>query len=385
MVRNPPQSRFRPWGESTLFSRLGKIATLTLCAAIPYYGSYESILGGFRTTVLMASERQLIERTGRKLPSRTGHGVRIGIGDDAAVISPRGGYEWVLTTDAFLENVHFLLEVHPPEAVGYKALARATSDLAAMGARPRYFLLNLALPPSCTKIWFDRFLTGMSRAARSFGLVLVGGDTTRCPLVAINLTVIGEAAHGRTILRSGARPGDFLCVSGRLGEAEMGLQLLQRGLGKRKKWKSLLKKHFYPEPRLALGEWLAKSGKATAMIDTSDGLSTDLAHVCEASGVGARLWAEEIPKVVVPRSLQKLGLDPLRLALDGGEDYELLFTVPRRLARRLPRVVRGVPVTIIGEITREKRILLIDTAGRIRPLPAQGWDPFRKPSARKRS
>jgi thiamine-monophosphate kinase len=361
----------------------------SLCAPpYPNYGSYESISGGFRTTVLMASERQLIERTGRKLASRTGHGVRIGIGDDAAVIRPRSNAEWVLTTDAFLENVHFLLAVHPPEAIGYKALARATSDLAAMGARPRYFLLNLALPPSCTESWFDRFLTGMLRAARSFGLALVGGDTTRCPLVAINLTVIGEASPGRTILRSGARPGDFLCVSGRLGEAEMGLQLLQRGLDKlsagskwnprpRKKWKDLLKKHFYPQPRLALGEWLAKSGKATAMIDTSDGLSTDLAHVCEASSVGARVWAEKIPKVVVPRSLQKLGLDPLRLALDGGEDYELLFTVPKRLARRLPHAVHGVPVTIIGEITREKRILLIDDAGRTRRLPAQGWDPFR--------
>jgi thiamine-monophosphate kinase len=327
----------------------------------------------------MASERQLIERTGRRLASRTGHGVRIGIGDDAAVILPRGGAEWVLTTDAFLENVHFVLAVHPPEAVGYKALARAASDLAAMGARARYFLLNLALPPSCTESWFDRFLTGMWRAARSFGLVLAGGDTTRFPLAAINVTVIGEAAPGRTVLRSGARPGDVLCVSGRLGEAEMGLQLLQRGLRKRKKWKKLLQKHLYPEPRLALGEWLAKNGKATAMIDTSDGLSTDLAHVCEASGVGARVWAEKIPKVVVPGSMRKLGLDPLRLALDGGEDYELLFTVPRRLARRLPRAVRGIPVTIIGEITREKGILLIDDAGQTRPLPARGWDPFRKP------
>jgi thiamine-monophosphate kinase len=326
----------------------------------------------------MVSERQLIERTGRKFPSHTGHGVRIGMGDDAAVIRPRHGCEWVLTTDAFVENVHFLLAVHPPEAVGYKALARATSDLAAMGARPRYFLLNLALPPSCTDSWFERFLTGMSRAARSFGLVLVGGDTTSCPLVAVNLTVIGEAAPGRTVLRSGARPGDFICVSGRLGEAELGLQLLQRGLGKRKKWKNLLKRHFYPEPRLALGEWLARRGKATAMIDTSDGLSTDLAYVCEASGVGACVWADKIPKVVVPEGLQKLGLDPLRLALDGGEDYELLFTVPRRLARRLPHAVQRVPVTNIGEITREKRILLVDSAGRARPLPAQGWDPFRK-------
>ena len=324
----------------------------------------------------MDSERHLIERVAKKLPSRIGGGLRVGIGDDAAVMRPRKGGEWVLTTDAFLENVHFLRRLHPPEVVGYKALARATSDLAAMGARPRYFLLSLALPPSCTGKWFDRFLEGMSRAARSFGLVLAGGDTTRNPLAAINLTVIGEVAPGQTVLRSGARPGNLICVSGKLGEAELGLRLLKLGWGKRT-WKRLLRKHFYPEPRLALGEWLAKNRKVTAMIDTSDGLSTDLAHLCEASGVGARVWANRIPKVAVPNDMRKLGLDPLRLALDGGEDYELLFTVPRRTARRLPRVVRGVPVTIIGEITRERHILLMDDAGRTKALPAQGWDPFR--------
>ena len=337
----------------------------------------------------MSSESRLIERVVRKLPSQIAGGLRIGIGDDAAVLRPRAGADWVLTTDAFLENVHFLLRVHPPEAVGYKALARATSDLAAMGARPRFFLLSLALPPSCTGKWFDRFLDGMARAARSFGLVLAGGDTTRNPLAAINLTVIGEVVPGQAVLRSGARPGDSICVSGTLGEAELGLRLLERGGHKfpagskwsphpRKNLKSLLQKHLYPEPRLALGEWLAKNGTATAMIDTSDGFSTDLAHLCEASGVGARVWAARIPKVTMPNDLRKLNLDLLRLALDGGEDYELLFSVPRRLARRLPRAVRGVPVTIIGEITRGRRVLLIDDAGREKTLRPQGWDPFRK-------
>src|ERR1700704_6620373 len=177
----------------------------------------------------MARERHLIERTAQKLRARSGGGLGGGIGDDAAVMHPRGRTEWVLTADAFLENVHFLLRAHPPEDVGYKALARATSDLAAMGARPLYFLLSLALPHSCTAKWFDRFLDGMSRAARSFGLVLAGGDTTRSPLAAINITVIGEIAPGRTVLRSGARPGNLVCVSGTLGEAELGLQLLQRG------------------------------------------------------------------------------------------------------------------------------------------------------------
>jgi thiamine-monophosphate kinase len=328
----------------------------------------------------MASERHLIERAAQKLRARSGAGLRVGIGDDAAVMHPRDRTEWVLTTDAFLENVHFLLRAHSAEDVGYKALARATSDLAAMGARPLYFLLSLALPLSCTAKWFDRFLEGMSRAARSFGLVLAGGDTTKSPLAAINLTVIGEVTPGRAVLRSGARPGNLVCVSGTLGEAELGLRLLQRGLQKRKKWKRLLRKHLHPEPRLALGEWLAKSGRATAMIDTSDGLSTDLAHICEASGVGAKVWAARIPKVSVPSDLRKLGLDPLRLALDGGEDYELLFTVPRRLGQHLPRAVHGVPIRIIGEITREGPIQLIDDAGRTKDLPAQGWDPFRKHS-----
>jgi thiamine-monophosphate kinase len=348
----------------------------------------------------MTSERRLIERAAQKLPSRLGAGLRVGIGDDAAVIRPPGNVEWVITTDAFLEDVHFLLRIHSPEAVGYKALARATSDMAAMGARPRYFLLSLALPTSCTGKWFDRFLHGMSRAARSFGLILVGGDTTRSSLAAINLCVIGEVAPERAVLRSGARPGNLICVSGKLGEAELGLQLLMREWQKRTaapkiqrasskavsqqspnlrhKWKKLLEKHFYPEPRLVLGQWLARDQRATAMIDTSDGLSTDLAHLCEASGVGARVWANRIPKVTVPIDLQMHGLEPLRLALDGGEDYELLFTAPKSSERRLARAVRGVPITIIGEITRDKRILLVDDAGKAKALPAQGWEPFRK-------
>jgi thiamine-monophosphate kinase len=325
----------------------------------------------------MASEKQLIESTGRKFPSRSSAGLRVGIGDDAAVVRPKEGVEWVLTTDAFLENVHFLSRVHPPEAVGYKALARATSDLAAMGARPLYFLLSLALPAGCTGKWYDGFLEGMARAARTFGLTLAGGDTTRSTLAAINLTIIGEVKSGQAVLRSGARPENLICVSGTLGEAELGLQLLQRR-GPKKWKKQLLQKHLYPEPRLHLGQWLAKKGRATAMIDTSDGLSTDLRHLCESSGVGAKLWAAKIPKVVLPSEAQKIGLDPLRLALDGGDDYELLFTVPKRMERHLPRAVRGVPITVIGEITWEKRILLVDDAGRIRNLAARGWEPFRE-------
>jgi thiamine-monophosphate kinase len=325
----------------------------------------------------MPTEDQLIERVRRRFPSLA-KGLRVGIGDDAAVIAGGKGTEWVVTNDAFLENVHFLRKVHPARMVGYKALARATSDIAAMGARPRYFLLALSLPASCTTKWLDDFLGGMADAARRFGLTLAGGDTTKYPNVLINLTVIGEASRGRAVLRSGAQPGDLICVSGRLGEAELGLRLVQRGLQRDRRWKRLLGKHAHPEPRLALGLWLADHRCATAMIDTSDGLSTDLGHICKASGVGAKVFLAKIPLVNVPLELQRTGLNPIRLAVDGGEDYELLFTVPKRLAGRLPRELGGVPITAIGEIVRGKKILLVDAEGRGRPLRPGGWDPFRK-------
>jgi thiamine-monophosphate kinase len=325
----------------------------------------------------MAREGQLIERVSRKFPLRK-DGLRVGIGDDAAVLYPGGRKEWVVTTDAFLEDVHFFRNTHPPGAVGYKALARATSDIAAMGARSRYFFLTLGLPDTCTGAWFDAFLDGMARAARRFGLILAGGDTTKYPKVVASLTVLGESRRGRAVLRSGARPGDLLCVSGRLGEAELGLQLVLKRLHKRKRWAGLSKKHFYPEPRLALGEWLASRRIASSMIDTSDGLSTDLGHICKASGVGARVWATKIPMVKMPPELRRLDFDPLRMALHGGEDYELLFTVPKRLAGRLPRMLGQVPITVIGKITRERAIALVASDGTAKSLRAGGWDPFRK-------
>ena len=327
----------------------------------------------------MVSEDQLIERVRRRFPSLRGS-LRVGIGDDAAVLRPGAGTEWVVTTDVFFENVHFLRKVHPPKAVGYKALARATSDIAAMGARARQFFLPLGLPDACAGAWLDGFLDGLALAARRFGLILAGGDTTKYPLVMASLTVLGEIGQGKAILRSGAKPGDLLCVSGTLGEAELGLRLIQRNLHRQKRWLKLLKKQHYPEPRLTLGKWLAAHRTATSMIDTSDGLSTDLGHICKASGVGAIVWAEKVPVARVPAELQRLGLDPLELALNGGEDYELLFTVPKKFSARLPRKVAGVSVSVIGEITREKKVMLKGPDGNNTPLRPKGWDPFRRKS-----
>jgi thiamine-monophosphate kinase len=346
----------------------------------------------------MVSEDQLVERIRRLFLTGSVRGLNgarlkdaglsVGIGDDAAVLRPSAGAEWVVTTDAFLENVHFLRKVHPPKAVGYKALARATSDIAAMGARARYFFLTLGLPDACAGAWLDDCLGGMRGAARRFGLTLAGGDTTKYPEVVITLTVMGDIDRGKAILRSGARPGDMLCVTGRLGEAELGLRLIQRKLHNKKRWAKLLMKHFYPEPRLAVGQWLAAHQFATAMIDTSDGLSTDLGRVCKASGVGAIVWAPKIPMVRIPAELQRpgagsiwsppnKGFAPLELALNGGEDYELLFTVPRKLVARLPHAMGGIPISIIGKITRSKKVHVVDANGQSKPLPPRGWDPFR--------
>ena len=185
--------------------------------------------------------------------------------------------------------------------------------------------------------------TEWRRAARRFKLTLAGGDTTKYPAVVASLTVLGEIEQGKAILRSGARPGDLLCVSGRLGQAELGLRLIQMKLQKKKRWARLLKKHFYPEPRLGLGEWLASHRLATSMIDTSDGLSTDLGHICKASRVGATVWVEKVPMVKVAPELQRLGLDPFDMAINGGEDYELLFTVPKKIAQACRTIWEAFP------------------------------------------
>lgn len=324
----------------------------------------------------MPGELELIERIRRALPSRSRHLV-LGIGDDAALLRTSAKHTLVLTCDQFLEGSHFIVDIHPPEVVGYKALARATSDLAAMGARPVCFLMTLALPVERTRRWLDGFLHGMARAAREFKLILAGGDTARSSKILISLTVLGEVNAGRAVTRAGARPGDFVYVSGTLGEAQLGLELILRGLHRKTACRGLLRSHFYPKIQLNLGAWLAEKKLASAMIDTSDGLSTDLTRLCVSSSVGARIYEEWLPRVSVPAALKKRGLDPLALALHGGEDYQLLFTVPPNKARRLPARFDGTRLTRIGEVTRTRGLQLVHHDGRIAPLMARGWDHFR--------
>ena len=325
-------------------------------------------------------EDELIVKIDRVLggSSRASREVRLGIGDDAALFRPRAGHDFILTCDWFLEGTHFLRDKHPPDSVGWKCLARALSDVAAMGGVPRCFLLSLAIPASHTGRWLSEFLGGLRRASRRFGCALAGGDTTKRKEILVNITIVGEIEIGRAVLRSGTRPGDVIYVSGCLGEAELGLEILPRSRRPANPTHSILKKHLYPEPRLALGRWLAEKRLASAMMDLSDGLSSDLPRLCATSGVGARLEAAKIPQTPNSDTARKLGLDPVDLAINGGDDYELLFTVAPQKAKSLPRVFQGVRITPIGRITQKRQLVVCDENGREGPLTVGGWDPFRK-------
>jgi thiamine-monophosphate kinase len=341
----------------------------------------------------MKQERQLIEKILRGLGSKSGSSfsasrltavrplpITLGPGDDAAVIRPSAKTALVLTCDASLEGVHFRRDFHPPESIGYKSLARATSDIAAMGATPRFFLLTLGLPKSVKAAWLDGFLRGMRRAARELKLQIVGGDTTAGSQIVISITVLGEIAPALAVTRSGAQPGDLVYVSGTLGRAQLGLRVALTGHARDSGLRATLAPHLYPRIRVGLGSWLAQRGIPTAMMDLSDGLSTDLARLCRASSTGARIYASRIPVPQISSNvLGKLrGPKPnaLEMALNGGEDYELLFTVPKDRVKSLKKSPDFSALSSIGEITAAKTLRLILADGCEKNLNPGGWDPF---------
>lgn len=325
-------------------------------------------------------EEQLIQKI-RRAFGKTGFAERgglLGIGDDAAVWRPKSGCDAILTCDWFLEGTHFRRDLHPPDAIGWKCLARALSDVAAMGSTPVCFLLSLAVPAELTGRWLDQLLLGLRRASKRFACPLAGGDTTRQERLLINVTVIGQTKSGRPIVRSGARPGDVLFASGRLGEAELGLRLIRRVRKPISPKNRFLKKHLYPEPRIPLGSWLAANRLASATMDLSDGLSTDLRRLCAASKVGARVHAAKIPGPRLADLPKGHIFKPLELALHGGDDYELLFAVPARKTTLIPSSYGGLAITSIGEITKKRTVELVGEDGRVQTIRSEGWDPFRK-------
>jgi len=301
---------------------------------------------------------QRIRRAARGGPSGRG------IGDDCAVVPLPRGYEALITTDFSLEGVHFRRDWHPPEAVGHRCLARGLSDIAAMGGVPRDVFLSLALPADLAQQWVDGFISGLLKLANRFSVRLAGGDTAQSPDgVLADIVVLGSVPAGQAILRSSARPGDFIYVTGALGSAVADLNRLRHG---EKLNPKSHRKHFYPEPRLAVGQFLREKKLATAMIDISDGLSTDLGHICEESKTGAVVFAASLPAIP--------GKDGLMLALHGGDEYELLFTAPP--SRHVPKQIAGVPITRIGEITRGRQVKLSTSGGKTEVLKPGGWQHF---------
>jgi thiamine-monophosphate kinase len=311
-------------------------------------------------------------------------GIRLGIGDDCALLAPRKGEEIAVTTDLSIAGRHFRLDWHQPESVGHRALARGLSDLAAMGARPVAAFLSLGLPRELTlsagqrnaRSWVQRFLDGLLTLAESHKTTLAGGDLAESPIALADIILVGAVPHGCALLRSGARDGDLLYVTGALGGAAAGLAQLKElasATGSEPpripaKLAVQLAPHLYPQPRIAQGLMLQRRGLASAALDISDGLSTDLAHLCEESGVSAVLDAALLP--IHPAAT-------LHQALHGGEDYELLFTAPA--VARLPRSIAGVPITRIGHIVKQSKgqpdLTLITEQGP-QPLQPHGWEHF---------
>jgi thiamine-monophosphate kinase len=330
---------------------------------------------------LPLSEKALISKIKVAAGSRAGQGnsyrksrlpkngrVVTGIGDDCAVLRLPAGHDLLTTTDFSLENVHFKRAWHPAESVGHRCLARGLSDIAAMGGEPVAAFLSLALPAKLPPAWVDGFTRGLLKLAREFGVTLAGGDTAQSPTgILADIVVLGSVPKGKAVLRSGARPGDRIYVTGSLGGSAAALDQL---FFKQKLAPQRFPKHFFPQPRVFHGQFLRAKNLVSSMIDISDGLSTDLNHICEESGVGAEIRAKAIPRATIGKGDEPIHL---KFALHGGDDYELLFTA--RPTRRIPLTILGIPITCIGEISRGRDVSIVSKTGNS-PLEAGGWQHF---------
>jgi|SRR5215213_309496 len=309
-----------------------------------------------------------------------------GIGDDAAVFRSGNGKETVITADLLVEDIDFRRTTTPPYLLGHKALAVSLSDIAAMGSRPLWSLISIGAPEDIWQSDFvERLYDGLFELANRYGVQLIGGDISRTNHhIVIDSIVVGECAEGKSVKRSGASAGDQIFVTGSLGAAAAGLRLIERGahlaeqnLGDddSQKLDHVLLRQLRPEPRVGWGIVLGEEHLATSMIDLSDGLSSDLNHLCAAGGVGALIDSAFLPiDERVTELCGRRALDPLQLALHGGEDFELLFTVKPGDIAKLPRRVDGVEITRIGEITSKG--IRISEGTRTWELKPGGWKHF---------
>ena len=309
------------------------------------------------------SERMLIERI-RKASKGTADGLITSIGDDCCEVKASGSF--LISTDSLIDSIHFDRNFHPPHLLGRKSIAVNLSDIAAMGGRPRFVLLSLCLPEDLEWEWISSWLDGALEILHEYDCMLIGGDTVKSKELAFTVTVLGEPVNNKTIYRSGAQEGDSVWVSGPLGSAGAGLELLsshhlQAGLQEKSLFDSLFEAHLNPSPRIALGMELAKSGIVSSMQDISDGLATDLAHICKASGVSSLIHFERLPHLpelqIATDLLEKKIED---LILRAGEDYQLLFTVKKGKESELCRFLQSEnqKITRIGEIRSGNGVFL---------------------------
>jgi thiamine-monophosphate kinase len=336
-------------------------------------------------------EFALIQALARRFAKNSSHLVQ-GIGDDAAVIAAPAPAWWHVTTDLLAEGVHFDLRTASAESVGYRAAMANLSDIAAMGASPRYLLISLAAPRTFTAARIFELYEGLMQACNPHGVALIGGDTSasRAGLF-LSITLIGTTISGRALFRHGAHVGDCIYVTGTLGDSLAGLQLLASGRVKRSTPKPsgslrkshqdyLIRRHLRPTARLGEGQWLNRAGLATAAIDLSDGLSGDLRHICDASRVGAEIDLSALPiSPACSAYAESRRLCPLELALTGGEDYELLFTAPPAKHATLERQARtrGFHITRIGAIRPRRFGMRMKSAdGAMRPIPMTSYEHF---------
>jgi thiamine-monophosphate kinase len=321
-----------------------------------------------------------------------GQGVIRGIGDDAAVLQNSPGTRLLAACDLLIEGVHFDLDLIPPRQLGWKALAVNLSDIAAMGGRPRWVLVSLGLKPGFTVGFVEEIYAGIAALAEMFGVTVVGGDTCSSPAcLVIDLCVLGEARRTEIAYRSGAHEGDYLLVTGKIGAAAAGLVYLSAGKQRHAEPANpaeLIMAQLQPLPRVREAAVLARSGLVGAMNDLSDGLASELHEIVQASGCGAQILAERLPVCPAAISLaRQLGVAPLHGAPYGGEDYELLFTVPggkgsplklRRLSRSLEKVT-GTPLSMIGRVLPSSAgVTIVDPAGGTEPLLPKGFSHFKE-------
>jgi thiamine-monophosphate kinase len=329
----------------------------------------------------LTRETALIEALSRRFGPAP-PGVILGIGDDCAALSLDGDDYLLWTVDTLVERVHFDLSYTTLTQLGWKALAVNLSDIAAMGGEPRYALLSLGWPPERDPGLALELADGLAQAGREYGVAIIGGDTVASPgQLTVTITLTGTVPARQMLKRAGARAGDLIYVTDDLGEAAAGLEVLKRRPELDAELKAALAAaQLAPRPQLTAGRVLAREGLATAAIDTSDGVASDLYHICRASGVGAVIPAAAVP--ISPRVLAAapyLKSDPLKLALMGGEDYQLLFTSTRAMAARLAPAFAGAgldPPLLLGEIVAGDRVSLVTSGGEV-DISGAGFDHFR--------